>query len=53
MLDPTTKQKLLFVDRTQAAMREAFAKLFDDELSQWLMTEVAHNDTKSIRLRKR
>jgi hypothetical protein len=53
VLDPTTKQKLLFVDRTEAAMREAFAKLFDDELSQWLITEVVHNDTDSIRRRKR
>jgi len=53
VLDPTTKQKLLFVDRTEAAMRQAFASLFDDELSQWLMMEVTHNDTNSIRQRKR
>jgi hypothetical protein len=34
-------------------MKTAFAELFDDELAQWLLTEVAHNDTHTIRQQKR
>jgi hypothetical protein len=53
VLDPLTAQKIAFCKSDPGSMKTLFSEHFDDELLQWLLSEIAQNTNKQLRSKKK
>eukprot|EP00976_Prorocentrum_cordatum_P029362 597545-Prorocentrum_minimum.AAC.5 len=52
VLDPHTANKVSFCKRDPENMRKCFSEHFDEELTSWMLTEIAQNADKNLRSKK-